>query len=61
MMAENCWSIKRDLINIEHDKKEKFYHSSYVHESFISVFSLLNDLMKILVGLSIFSCVIFKV
>ena len=42
-------------------KKEKIlYHSSYVHESFISAVSLLNDLIKILVGFGIFNCIIFK-
>ena len=33
---------------------------SYVHENFISALSLLNDLMKILVGIAVFSHVIFK-
>ena len=41
-------------------KKENFYHSSYVNEGFISALSLLNDLIKILVGLGIFNGVIFK-
>ena len=41
-------------------KKEKeFYHSSYVHEGFISAVILLNDLIKILV-LGILNCAIFK-
>ena len=35
--------------------KEKCYHSSNVHEGFISAVSLLNNLMKYLV----FNCVIF--
>ena len=39
---------------------ENFYHSSGIHECFISTSSLLNDLIKILVGLGIFSHVIFK-
>ena len=41
-------------------KRKKFYHSSYVHKGFISAINLLNDLMKILVGLGIFNRVIFK-
>ena len=42
-------------------KKEKiFYNSSYVHESFIPAVSLLNDLTKILVGLSICNHIILK-
>ena len=62
MMADYCWSIKSDLNNIEHDNQERenFYHSSYVHERFTSVVSLLNDLTKIIVGLDIFNRVIFK-
>ena len=44
----------------DNQEREKFYHSSYVHESFISAISLLNDLMKILVGGSAFDRVIFK-
>ena len=60
MMANYCWSIKRDINNFEHDNRENFYHSSYVHEGFISAVSLLNDLMKILVGLGIFNRAIFK-
>ena len=58
IMADYCWNIKRDLNNIEH--WDHFYHSSYVHEGFISAISLLNDFMKILVGLGIFNHVIFK-
>ena len=63
MMANYCWSIKRDLNNIKHDRQSRkkiFYHSSYVHKGFISAVSLLNDLMKMLVGLGIFNRVIFK-
>ena len=45
---------------IDNQEREHFYHSSYVHEGFISTVSLLNDLMKILVGLGIFSHAIFK-
>ena len=61
MMADYRWNIKRDLNNIEHDNQErKFYHSSNIHESFISAVSLWNDLMKIFVGLGTFSCIIFK-
>ena len=41
-------------------KKENFYHSSYIHKGFISAVSLLNDLMKIIVGLGIFNHVILK-
>ena len=39
-------------------KENFFYHSSYVHESFISAVSLFIDLMKILVGL-VYSIVLF--
>ena len=62
MMAVCRWTIKRDLNNIEHNnqKREIFYHSSYVHLGFIFAVCLLKDLMKILVGLGIFSPVIFK-
>ena len=44
------------------DSQERgnFSHSSYIHESFISAVRWLNDLMKILVGLGIFNCVMFK-
>ena len=41
-------------------ERENVCHSSYVHKGFISAVSLLNDLMKILVGFGIFNCVIFK-
>ena len=41
-------------------EREIFYHTSYVYEGFISAVSLLNDLIKILVGLGILSRVIFK-
>ena len=40
-------------------KRENFYHS-YIHEGFIFTVSLLNDLMKIIVGPGIFNSVIFK-
>ena len=62
IMPDYSLSIKRDLNNIEYDnqEREKFYHSSYVHEGFISAVSLLNDLMKIFVGLGTFNCVIFN-
>ena len=62
MMADYCWYIKRNLNNIEHDNQERenVYHSFHVHEGFISAVSLLNDLMKILVGLGMFNHVIFK-
>ena len=48
-------------LNIEHDNQERenFNHSFYV-QGFISAVSLLKDLMRILVGLGIFNCVIFK-
>ena len=39
---------------------EFFYQSSYVYKGFISAVSLLNDLMKILVGLGLFNSVIWK-
>ena len=42
------------------ERQKSFYHSFYVHEGFIPVVSLLNDLMKILVGFGIFNRVIFK-
>ena len=62
MMADYCCSIKRDLNNIEHynPEREKIYHSSYVHEGFISAVSLSNYMMKILVNLCIFNRVIFN-
>ena len=41
-------------------EREKNYHNSYVHDGFISAVSLLNDLMKILVGLGMFNRVICK-
>ena len=49
LMADYCWSIERDLHNIDQDnqKRENFYRGSYVHEVFIFAVSLLNDLMKI--------------
>ena len=40
----------------DNQERENFYHSYYVPKGV----SLLNDLMKILVGLGIFNCVIFK-
>ena len=43
----------------DNQEREDFYHS-YVHKGFISTVSFLNDLMKILVGLSIFNHVTFK-
>ena len=48
--------------NIEHDhkKRENFHCSSYIHKGFISTFSLLNNLMKILFCFDIFNRVIFK-
>ena len=58
MIANYCWSIKRNLNNIEHDRQSR--NRSYVHEGFISAASLLNDLIKILVGLDIFNHVIFN-
>ena len=44
----------------DNQERENFYHSLDVYEGFISPVSLLNDLMKILVGLSILNRVIFK-
>ena len=44
----------------DNQEREKFYNNSYVHKGFISAVSLLNDLKKILVGLGIFNCFIFK-
>ena len=63
MIAGYCCSIKRDLHNVEHgrqSRKKFFYHSSYVYEGYISAVSLLNDLMKTIVGLGIFNRVILK-
>ena len=51
MMADYCWSIKRDLNNIEQDRYSRKKKISIVYDGFISAVSLLNDLMKILVGL----------
>ena len=50
LVNKSCWN-QSIFNNIEHDRQEKeiFYHSSYVHEVFISAVSLLNDLKKILV------------
>ena len=62
MVATNCLRIKRDLKSIGHDDNqeiENVYHSSYVRDVFSAV-CILNDLMKILVGLGKFNCVIFK-
>ena len=45
----------------DNQERENFYHFYHVHEGFIIIIvSLLNYLMKILVGFDIFSCVIFK-
>ena len=44
----------------DNQEKDNFYHGSFVHERFIFAVSLLNDLTKILIGLSIFNRVIFK-
>ena len=44
----------------ENQEKENVYLGSYAHEGIISAVSLLNDLIKILVGLGIFNQVIFK-
>ena len=62
MMPDYCWSIKKDLNNIKHDRqsRENLYHSSNVHEGFISAVNFLKDLMKILVGFGIFNRVIFE-
>ena len=62
MRANYCWSIKRDItLNMtDNQERENVYHGSYVHEGFISAVRLLNDLMKILIRLDIFKCVIFK-
>ena len=38
----------------DNQERENVYHSYYIHEGFISAANLLNDLMKILVGLGIF-------
>ena len=58
--ADYYWTIIRDLNIIEDDNQERdFYHSSCYYEGFISAVSLLNDLMKIIAGLGIFTRVIF--
>ena len=44
---------------IDNRERENFYYNSYVHKVFISVVSLLNDLMKILFVL-VYSIIIFK-
>ena len=44
----------------DNQDREKNYHSSYVHEGFISAVNLLNDLMKINASLGIFNHVITK-
>ena len=41
-------------------ERENFYCCSYVPKDFISAVSLLNDLMKILVGVGTFNHVICK-
>ena len=45
----------------DNQERENFYNNSNVPEGFISAVSLLNDLMKILVGLGRFNRVIFKI
>ena len=45
---------------MDNQERENYYHSFYVYKGCISAVSLLNDLMKILVGLGIFNCIIFK-
>ena len=36
MMADDCWSIKRNLNDIEHDNQEREnFHRSYVHKGSI--------------------------
>ena len=44
----------------DNQEREHFYHSSCVHEGFISAVSLLIDLMKILIGLGKYLIVISK-
>ena len=44
----------------DNQETEMFYNSSYVHKGFITDVGLLNDLIKILVGLGIFNRVNFK-
>ena len=44
----------------DNQKGENLYHSSHVHEDFISAVSLLNNLMIILIGLDISNRAIFK-
>ena len=44
----------------DNQERDNFYDRSSVHEGFIFAVSLLNDLIKKLVGLGIFNHVIFK-
>ena len=44
----------------DNQERENFCHNSYVHEGFISAVNLLNVLMKIFVGLGIFTLIVFK-
>ena len=61
MVADYCWSIKRDLKKTFNETDNRDSENSYhVYESFISAVSLFNDLIKILVGICIFNRVISK-
>ena len=61
MDSENDgWLLLGYKKGLDNQKRQNFYHSSYVHKGFISVVSLSNDLMKILVGLGVFNHVFFK-
>ena len=63
MTADYCWNTKKKeiILDITHnEEREQFYSCYCVHGGFHSTVILLNDLMKILVGLGIFNYVIFK-
>ena len=63
MMPTTAGVSKRTYIILnmtDNQERDNFYHNSYVYKGFISAVSLLNDLIKILVDLGIFNCVIFK-
>ena len=44
----------------DNQERENFYHNSGNHKGFIFAVSLLNNLMKILVGFGILNYIIFK-
>ena len=59
MMADYRRSVKGNLKNIEHEKKDNiFYHNSFVHEKLF--LQLSNNLMKVFDHVGIFNYIIFK-